>query len=163
MGFVLMKEHRLDCATESLPLALGILHTEWQQKRRGRAMPPPSDIDPSELHYNLVGRVHLLEVEGPSRFRYRLYGRKMANPGASDMTGLTTLDYTDMVFGTLVTRHLSECVRGRSPICYEIRGVLDGEPYEYTRLALPLSSDGDRVDMILVASMRGTVPEKAKR
>jgi len=163
VGFILLAEHRIDCSAKSLPLALAVLHTYWQQKCGGRAMPSRSDIDPTEIQYNLAGRVHLLEVEGPALFRFRIYGNRVANPDARDMTGRTTLDYKDPEYSSLVTRHMSDCVRERSPICYHIRAKLDGEPYEYTRLTLPLSTDGNRVDMILVGSLRGTVPERVRR
>jgi hypothetical protein len=79
------------------------------------------------------------------------------------MKGRTTVDYEDRAFGALVTRHLGECVREGRPICYDIRAELDGEPYEYTRLTLPLSLDGNRVDMILAGTLRGVVPKRVMR
>ena len=125
-------------------------------------MPSRTDIDPSDIRFCL-GRVHVLDVEGPAFFRYRLYGSRVTNPDAMDMTGRTTLDYHHRTFGELVTRHHSECVRERRPVCYDIRAKLDGAPYEYTRLTLPLSADDTRVNMLLVGTLRGTVPEQVKR
>ncbi|HVM77585.1 MAG TPA: PAS domain-containing protein [Stellaceae bacterium] len=162
MGFVLLSDRRLDPALDPTPPALKVLYTYWLEKRRGQSMPSRRDIDTAEILANL-GRVHLLEVEGPTTFRYRLYGSHVTNPDGTDMTGLTTRDYRDVDFGSLVTRHHAECVRERSPVCYEIRAKIGGDPYDYARLALPLSEDGERVDMILVGSVGGRIRSRARR
>ncbi len=125
-------------------------------------MPARADVDPAELRENL-GRIHLLDVEGPETFRYRVYGSRVTNPDATDMTGRTTRDYRDQSFGALVTRHYAECVGARRPRCHAIRATLDTAPYEYTRMSLPLSDDGETVTMILVGTVRHTVPDTVKR
>ena len=162
MGFVLVTERRIDPATGPLPPELAVLFSYWQQKRGDRHMPPRSAFDPAELRSN-VGRMHLLAVEGPDRFRYRVYGSRVTNPDAADMTGRTTQEYRDRAFGELVTRHLRECVRERAPTCYDIRARLDDAPYEYIRIALPFSENDTEVSHILVGTLRGTVPKKVLR
>jgi hypothetical protein len=131
-------------------------------RRRGRRMPSRADVDPTELRENL-GQIHLLDIEGPQRFRYRLHGSLATNPDAKDMTGLTTRDYTDHSFAELVTRHLAECVRDRNAVSYDIKGELDGQPIEYARIALPLAHDGERANMIMSGSVRRTIPAKLLR
>lgn len=129
------------------------LHDYWCGKRGKRAMPSRADIDPLELKEHL-GRLHLLDVIGPNRFRFRLYGSGVTNPGVVDMTGQTTRDYADAAFGAVVTRHYQACVDERAPVYHEVRGTLDDSPYEYTRLTLPLSNDGVSVDMLLASPHR---------
>lgn len=162
MGFELVKEERLDCDVAKLPSSLARLFAYWQRQRGDRPMPRRDDIDALDLRANL-GRVHLLAVEGPETFRYRLYGSRVTNPDAVDMTGKTTDDYSDQAFGKLVTRHLAICVRERAPLCYAISARLDGEPYEYKRMSLPLSADGTKVSGLLVGTERGTVPDSVRR
>lgn len=116
-------------------------------------MPTRADIDPLELREHL-GRLHLLDVIGPNLFRFRLYGSGVTNPNVADMTGRTTQDYADTAFGALVTRHYQVCVAERAPVYHEVRGTLADEPYEYSRLTLPLSSDGVSVDMLLASPHR---------
>ncbi len=162
MGFTLVTETRIDPATGPLPPALGTLFSYWNRKRGKKPMPPRSAFDPTELRSN-AGRMHLLSVEGPDVFRYRVYGSRVTNPDAADMTGRTTQDYRDRAFGELVTRHLGECARERAPVCYDIRATLDGSPYEYVRMALPFTENGTDVSHILVGTVRGTVPRHAMR
>ncbi|MBI1243942.1 MAG: PAS domain-containing protein [Alphaproteobacteria bacterium] len=138
------------------------MYRYWEGRRGDRAMPVRADIDPLDLSARL-GRIHLLDVEGPGLFRYRVYGSRMTNPDARDMTGKTTVDYADTQFGILVTRHLAQCVAERAPVCYEIRGTLDDDPYFYTRIALPLAGADGNVAMILVGSERGSVPMRVQR
>lgn len=162
MGFELISESRLDLAGDALPARLARLLAYWHEKRAGRAMPGRADIDPIEFTTNL-GRTHLLAVEAPNTFRYRIYGSGVTNPDAADMTGRTTLDYRDRAFGAMVTRHFEDCVAERHPICCHIRARLNDEPYEYRRITLPLSADGTQVDMLLVGTERVTVPDSVKR
>lgn len=125
----------------------------WSGACAGRAMPARADIDPLGLREHM-GRIHMLEVLGPGRFRFRIYGSGMTNPDVRDMTGLTTDDYEDKAFGALVTRHYKSCVEAKAPVYHCVLGELDALPYEYARLTLPLSSDGTSVDMLLASAHR---------
>lgn len=125
----------------------------WREKQVGRAMPSRADIDPFEMQEHL-GRLHLLDVVGPNLFRFRLYGSGVTNPDVVDMTGRTTREYSNLAFGAVVTRHYQVCVDEKVPVYHEVYGTLGDAPYEYTRLTLPLSSDGMNVDMLLVSPHR---------
>jgi hypothetical protein len=162
MGFELIGEARLDLTRDALPPRLAHLLAYWREKRAARAMPSRVDIDPVEFAANL-GRIHLLVVEAPNTFRYRIYGSNVTNPDAADMTGRTTLDYLDRAFGAMVTRHLAASVTERQPICWHVRARLDAQPYEYCRIALPLSADDTQVDMLLVGTERGAIPDSVMR
>ena len=115
-------------------------------------MPSWEDMDPVHLREHL-GRLHLLDVLGPGQFRFRVYGSDVKNPDAQDMTGLTTRDYATVPFGELVTRHYQACVEAREPVYHEVAGSLDGLPYHFRRLTLPLSSDGESVDKLLASPL----------
>jgi hypothetical protein len=162
VAFGLVTERRVDPAKDPVPAQLAVLFSYWLRKREGNPMPSRRAFDPSELRSN-AGRMHLLVVEAPGVFRYRVYGSRVTNPDAADMTGRTTLEYRDRAFGELVTRHLRECVEKREPVCCDIRARLDDMPYEYIRMALPLCESGSEVTHVLVGTVRGTVPKKVMR
>jgi len=122
----------------------------WRGKRAGRPMPARTDIDPFELREHL-GRLNLLDVDGPNLFRFRLYGSSVTNPDVMDMTGRTTQDYADTGFGAVVTRHYQMCVDEKAPVYHEVIGTLREAPYEFVRLIMPLSSDGTNVDMLFAS------------
>lgn len=162
MKFELVKDTRLAPGSASMPKPLAELHAYWDKLRAGRAMPRRAEIDPVDIATHLR-RVHLLSVEGPDAFRFRIYGGGVTNPDAIDMTGRTTMDYSDPVFSRMVTRHLGECVAAAKPVAYEVIALLDGEPYEYLFITLPMSDNGKDVNTLLVRSVRITVPDKVRR
>jgi len=155
---------------EDKPIPLGVLARErlgrlldyWSRKRKKGALPIGACIDPVELGEHLT-RLHILDVQGPRQFRYRLYGTKVTNPDLADMTGKLTTDYRDEAFGKLVTTHLAECVEKAQPVCREIIAVKIGLPYAYRRLVLPWSTDGVRVSKLMVSPHRILVPEELDR
>lgn len=129
------------------------LYAYWLDLGTGRSMPNWADFDPLAIPDNL-GRMHLLVVERPGVFRYQIYGSGVTNPDRVDMTGRTTMDYADREFATMVTAHLSEVVKNRTPTCYRIGGDLNGQPYEYIRIALPLGDGRSEVSHLLVGTQR---------
>jgi hypothetical protein len=141
---------------------LGRLLTYWNQKRGKGILPIGACIDPMELREHLT-RLHILDVQGPRRFRYRLYGTKVTNPDLADMTGKLTTDYRDKAFAELVTTHLSECVESAAPICREVIAVKNRLPYSYRRLVLPWSKDGVRVSKLMVSPQRILIPAELDR
>ncbi len=128
------------------------LYGFWQRKRGSEHLPRLGAINPAEVQQHLP-RMHLLEVEGPGLFRYKIYGSGVTNPDRLDMAGRTTLDYLDKDFASLVTTHIGEAVRLASPTCHQIEGETDGKPYSYIRLILPIGV-ADKVTHVLVGTQR---------
>ncbi len=152
MAFALRTAERVDIA--DIPnQVLRQLLAYWNAQRGDRRMPGRAELDLLQVRDN-IGRMHVLDVEGPGIFRYRLYGGRVTNPDRAEMTGRTTMDYADQDFARMVTAHLQECVDARVPICYRIDGEVDGLPYRYIRLVLPLSDDGTVVSHLLVGTQR---------
>lgn len=135
------------------------LVSRWVNSQRGTRLPLIGNLDPRLLGNNL-GRMHLLEVLGPRKFLFLLYGCQVTNPDAMSMSGMTTDDYENKVFAQLVTTHYQEVVDQRRPICRHIIATKGGKPYEYVRLTLPFSDNGDDVDLLLVATRRVSVPSQ---
>jgi len=135
---------------------LQALYEHWVNRRRGRPMPSRADIDPIEIPAAAWPHTMLLDVvreDGALRFRYRRVGEvfwtglgREAKGAMVDELLPETGGYREYIVG--IYRELVEC---RRPIYTEnhltLRG--DNEPMLAKRVSLPLSKDGDAVDMIL--------------
>jgi hypothetical protein len=124
----------------------------WAGKRAGRAMPARADICPFELRRNLAYIILLDVVGAPPRFRKRLVGSAIVAKEGFDSTG-NWLDETvrNDIRDAVLAQHL-EAVQGRRMSCYTVSFVgKDGKNYRYQRLLLPLSADGETVNMLFGA------------
>lgn len=134
----------------------------WDGKRAGRAMPARADINPAEIQ-DLLPYVVLTEVlKAPPYLRYRLVGTRQVQIRGMDPTGKP-------VRGNHIGRHMVDDTVDEVMLNYEIvirkrcfvydhnpvlgppldSGSLDiGRLRERGTLLLPLSSDGNEVDMV---------------
>jgi hypothetical protein len=129
------------------------LYDYWSAKRGGRAMPRRADIDPADVKRYLPMMMLVDVTADERRFVYRLVGTgEVANRGG-DPTGKSV---QEAFFGGSVEEALAcyeYVVRNRAPFCY--RGdyaAPDGRIETDDILYLPLSENGDSVNMILVYS-----------
>ena len=123
----------------------------WDAKRAGREMPARGDVDPLELRF-ILGQLILVDVlpETPPRFRIRLHGTDLARRAGYELTGKMLDELPSTEFRTLARRSFTTVVTTRAPF-HSIRNrVLDSKPKRYEALMLPLSRDGDGVDMLLI-------------
>lgn len=129
------------------------LYDYYETLRDGRPMPSRRDIDPTALP-QLLGYLSLIDVqEAPRAFRYRLCGHYQVALIGQELTN-KTIDAIEVAeVREHVRRHLEAGVRTRQPQFYEeALASMAGAPV-YQRLLLPLSTDGDRVDTILLSTM----------
>ncbi len=127
----------------------------WCGKAAGRLMPGRADIDPTEIP-KLLPDVMLVEpVE--DRYRYRLIGTENARAHGINATGrfldevLPGPDYRAHVLGLY-----AECVAARRALYSECLFFPPGrqEPERHTKvLFMPLSADGEAVNMIFVVQV----------
>jgi hypothetical protein len=129
----------------------------WLSKLDGRTAPRREDILPEELG-DLLPWVVLVEVVGsPPRFRVRLAGTGVVREYGAEMTG-QFLDDLDM--GGARDRSLEDHRRAVLE-CRPVVGTFDfkkddGRWVTYERITLPLSADGQTVNMLLCgARMQG--------
>lgn len=155
-------QHAIPFAAESVPNdRLRDLFRYWERQRGDRPLPARDDIDPTQIRNN-VGRMHLLAVEGPGAYRYRIYGSAVTNPDRREMTGKTTCDYEDQEFSRLVTMHMDEVYALGHPTCYQIDALTNGKPYRYIRMILPLGDDAG-ITHLLVGTQRIEVDDSMRR
>jgi hypothetical protein len=124
----------------------------WNKKRGERIAPPRSAIDPSDF-IEALPRVKLVDVQrglnGEIDFRFRLAGTWIGNVLGTELTRLRPLDLQPPQFGALVHEHYAQCVRERRPLLHKVEIDSVRRIHSYARLLLPLSSDGEQIDMLM--------------
>jgi hypothetical protein len=124
----------------------------WNAKRQGRQFPRRADIDPAELRSHL-GYLFLIDVLPDARdYRFRLLGSAMTQRYGRDSTGKTIVEAYQSApeIGAWVLEVLTAVVTSKLPVVSEGRLSVVGKNYVIARaLQLPLSEDGETVNMIL--------------
>jgi len=123
----------------------------WGRKRGDRFAPMRADIDPAELRTWLPGIVIVDVAHFPDQLVYRLVGTRAVEVRGSDPTGKTVVE---RYFGT----NRDEILENYRLVIEERRVVYDFDPTpsrdgffeEAETILLPLSSDGAKVDKVLI-------------
>ena len=133
---------------------LAELHSYWSARRRGRKVPARADIDPVDIpqllpHLTLTEMVPAQTARG-FRIRYRLAGTEIESHFGCPLTN-RYLD--ELVAGPFVdfAMDLHERVRTeKAPAYTEVLFGSDGtDPLRVKRLMLPLSENGEVVNLML--------------
>ena len=127
------------------------LYDYWDGKRAGRPMPSRADLDPIDIRF-AIGDVILADVlEGtPPQFRIRLHGTNLSERTNFDLTGKMLDAMPVPEFRDLSTRSFRKVVRTKAPLHALAERPLDGRMQRYEAILLPLSSDGEHVDRLMV-------------
>ena len=127
---------------------------DWNSWRRGREFPSRADVAPEKIVY-MLGGIVLLDVEyQPLRFRYRLMGAALAARRGHDLTGKPLDANPDPELRAGLIRLNTAVVQTRRPQTYEYRihSAVTGRTYNYDALNMPLSEDGQTINMIFSGS-----------
>lgn len=124
----------------------------WHAKRGGRLMPSRADIDPADFR-RFLPHITLVDVVADERrFVYRLVGTKEVELRGRDPTGKSVIEAYFASSVDVAIANYDRVVRTRAPFYtadpYQVVDRYIGEE----DLFLPLSNDGERVNMILVFS-----------
>lgn len=143
------------------------LYRYWLAKRGGRAFPSRKDVDPLDLPF-VLGRISLIEVSAsPRRFRFRLVSTDLTEHLGYEMTGKYVEELPETELRDYAADFYARATEARAPIYEEGGPLLDGRHWKHKTLALPLSSDGEAIDMLLVYREtdvpRGARPDPADR
>lgn len=128
------------------------LYDYWAARRRPCQLPGRRDIDPVDLGRQLPNMM-LIDVLGPPlRFRYRLVGTQVVAASAEDRTG-AFFDAVEFFHKNpvVVEQYRQVCDTGEPNLSLEpFRNYINDTTYEVERLILPLATDGETVDMLIV-------------
>lgn len=151
----------MEFSETDLPKPLALMYNYWHSKRGDRAMPSRDNINPVEMR-DFLSHAMLIDVltseQGGKRFRIRLVGTHIVNGYGSEFTG-KYIDEIDL--GDQRDRLIEAClhsVNSKKPAY--LTGSMKPKNAEsvdkvvsYQRLGLPLSSDGETVNILLVGAL----------
>lgn len=134
---------------------LAFLKRYWDAKRGGRRMPSRADIDPVEMKAHL-GWIVLADVlPHCADFRLRLIGTLVTEYFLRDSTGKTIRESfaeADPAVTKSVLAAFRTVARERVPLrTFGSAGWLGREFLDFDLLLVPLSADGDNVDIVMGA------------
>jgi hypothetical protein len=126
------------------------LEAYWRAKKGDRRAPARADLDPIEIPA-LMPHLLLLDVEPASRrLRFRLMGTAVTNGLGRDLTGRYLDELPLNKTQRAMYAEYKRVVESGEPACstWEYSRA-DGRHVRFERLVLPLSSDGETIDMLL--------------
>lgn len=128
------------------------LYDYWDWRRQGRRMPGRQDIDPLDIPRHLPNLMLIDVLREPLRYRYRLVGTRVVAASAEDRTGRLFGEVEFFEKNPTVMEQYGSVVATGEPMhsLEPFRNFINDSTYQVDRLLLPLASDGERVDMILV-------------
>lgn len=127
------------------------LYAYWESRRRGRRFPARRDLDPLEFRYAL-GTVLLLDVlRDPLRFRFRLHGSVLAARAGYDMTGKMVDELPGPENQAVLLQRCHDLLADPCPLAIHSDRLVDQRVARYEVLWLPLSDDGEMVNMLMGA------------
>lgn len=139
------------------------LYAYWDARRGTRSMPARGDLDPVDLKQLLPMLILIDVVADARRYIYRLVGTHEVEQRGRDPTGKSIIEayYGESAEDT--TLYLDRVVETRAPVLY--RGTYQPLATRTQRddvLFLPLSRDGETVNMILLLSHTDWMKDEAR-
>jgi hypothetical protein len=127
------------------------LYADWRARRHGR-FPRRADFDPADFGY-ILGGLSLLDVHrDPLRFRCRVHGTSLAWILGTEFSGKFLDEAPQTEYLRLVAAHLAQVVDSENPsAAWNTAGTDDYLEWESEALVLPLSRDGETLDMLITA------------
>jgi len=121
----------------------------WDDKRGARPMPARIDIDPLEIP-DLLPHVFLIDVGyDPLEFRFRLAGTEVNKLFGEEVTGKATDEIGTTRLRPVFKEVYGEVIKTRRPAAATSTYEGHNRYLVYARLLLPLSADGETIDMLL--------------
>jgi len=134
---------------------LAFLKSYWGGMRKGRAMPSRADIKPADMKEHLGWIILLDALPGLVDFRYRMIGSRVTQYFLSDSTGKTISEafepYGEAAVKGVLWVH-RKCAQEKLAVrSHGGAGWLGRSFLDFDALHLPLSDDGETVNMIISA------------
>jgi hypothetical protein len=139
----------------SAKAALAFLQDYWNAKRGARAMPSRADINPVEMKSHIRTIVLVDALPGFGDFRYRMIGSDVTEHMLGDATGKTLRDALTRYGKTAAEGAIAGYAHiARNRVVMRLYGSaawLNQPHLDFDSLHVPLSDDGEIVNMILSA------------
>ena len=137
------------------------IYRDWDGKRRGRRMPCRADLDPVDIPKFLPDICLVDVVPDERRYVYRLIGTNEVAMRGRDPTGMPV---GEGYFGTSaqsVFLNYDGVTRSRAPRIDRDPSITSDDRFiQHESIVLPLSDDGENVNMVLVFTVYGPAPPR---
>lgn len=145
------------------PRLLGLFHY-WRGKLDGRAIPARRDIDPIEMK-QWLGNLMLVEFPAdPMQYRVRLDGVNLQQFYGKSREGKGVEAMPSEEERRIVLPQYILVLEQKLPAYYETQFVTsESVPTAQRKLLLPLSEDGERVNIILAGIYFDRIPDQRRR
>lgn len=124
----------------------------WKSKRTDGRMPARRDIDPIEIPA-LLPYFFLIEISNGAsgyRYRFRLIGTKIVQWAGRDATGRFLDELSYGIDANLIAEEYANLIGSKRPRYDERNALWPNKDYNYyRRLVMPLSNDGEKIDMMM--------------
>lgn len=122
----------------------------WERKRGDRPFPTRSDFTIEDLR-PWIGRLNLVAVEGDDG-RFLVFCQESLRRYGREMTGKRMSDFEPASLAhAAVADHRAFMAGGGVPMAKTVSGPFGGRVLHWTRLAVPLATDGTTIDKYFVA------------
>jgi len=127
------------------------LYDYWSERRGARKMPSRADLDPLDMTF-IMGNVILVDVlsETPPRFRIRLHGTNLVQYVGYELTGKMLDELPQTEFREAARQTFTHVIKTREPFRHRRDRIIEDRLHRYETVVMPLSSDGEQVDRLLV-------------
>lgn len=123
----------------------------WNNVRGARELPAWRDFDARHLSF-IISNMLLIEVHyQPLRFRFRMHGLELAWRIGYDMTGKLVEEIPHPQNRAVLLERCRWLVSNRRPYVGRSQRVVAGRQIPYEVVWLPLSDDGQTIDLLLGA------------
>ena len=136
----------------------------WQHKQDGRIAPAWTDISLLDLSPEVIPRVCVVNVGGDKLdFTYRFWGTAITGLHHYDLTGKSVQQLKPADYAKTIYQQYKAVYETRTP-----QGFLTKIPLEtglfayYAAVRMPLSSDGNSINMIMCAEHHGREREQLR-
>ena len=129
-----------------------IFNEYWSSIKPNGRLPSRRDLDPTEIP-RIISWLFLVDIKGTDRkrfdFVFRLIGTSNANLVGKDVTGQRVTDAFEPAAARVIIGHYTKTVDTRKPTFWKTEVPTAERRYvRCFRGVFPLSSDGERVDML---------------
>lgn len=135
---------------EAMPAPLETLYDYWLLKCGDSRMPARCDIDPLDLH-RLLGWMGLVQIQSyRPRFVFRVFGTKLGYRPGGPKDGRPLDEVRPVEHRMSLERQYRHVAESGVPALFENTVSIDDKQLIYHRLTLPLGSDRESPDMLLL-------------
>jgi len=124
----------------------------WCARRGARRFPARDDIAPEDMRAFLAQVLLFGVTYDPLDFVYRVFGSGVAAAHGADFSNKSVSEIQPPEFATVIGEQYGEVIARRTPVLHQVIYSPRRRHIDYQRITMPLSTDGEIIDMLLAVS-----------